>query len=411
MAEKTIELLSPAGDMERLRMSLAYGADAVYLAGPDFGMRSFAGNFTPEELRQAVELCHSRGVAVHVTCNTMPRNDEAARLPEWLEFLQAAGVDAAILADVGVLSLLKKHAPGVKAHISTQASVSNYQAAAAWYELGASRVILARELSLDEIREIRAKAPPALELEAFVHGAMCVSYSGRCLLSNYMTGRDANRGACAQPCRWKYQLVEPSRPDRMLTAEEEENGTYLFNADDLCMIDHLPALSRAGVRSLKIEGRAKAAYYVAVITNAYRSAADGWATAGFSPDYRPEPWISAEVDMVSHRPYGTGFYFGTPCQNTAAGGYIRDYEIAAVAEDWADGLQRFSQRNRFVLGDVCSVLEPGRPPFTLTVREMFGPEGEPITAAPHPTMPVWLPLPRPLVPGSLLRRPVCGSAD
>ena len=272
MAEKTIELLSPAGDMERLRMSLAYGADAVYLAGPDFGMRSFAGNFTPEELRQAVELCHSRGVAVHVTCNTMPRNDEAARLPEWLEFLQAAGVDAAILADVGVLSLLKKHAPGVKAHISTQASVSNYQAAAAWYELGASRVILARELSLDEIREIRAKAPPALELEAFVHGAMCVSYSGRCLLSNYMTGRDANRGACAQPCRYQYALVEEKRPGEYFPIGEDAGGAFILNSRDMCMIDHVPELMDAGLDSLKIEGRAKSAYYAAIVTAAYRHA-------------------------------------------------------------------------------------------------------------------------------------------
>ena len=209
---KQIELLSPAGDMERLKMSLAYGADAVYLAGNDFGMRAFAGNFTEEEMRQAVELCHSKGVSIHVTCNTMPRNDEVARLPLSLEYLQSLGVDAAIVADVGVLSLLKKHAPKVKAHISTQASISNYQAARAWYDLGASRVILARELSLDEIREIRAKAPKELEIEAFVHGAMCVSYSGRCLLSNYMTGRDANRGACAQPYRYKYTLMEEKRP-------------------------------------------------------------------------------------------------------------------------------------------------------------------------------------------------------
>ena len=209
---KQIELLSPAGDMERLKMSLAYGADAVYLAGNDFGMRAFAGNFTPDEMRQAVELCHSKGVSIHVTCNTMPRNDEVARLPQWLEYLQDLGVDAAIVADVGVLSLLKKHAPKVKAHISTQASISNYQAARAWYELGARRVILARELSLDEIREIRAKTPKELELEAFAHGAMCVSYSGLCLLSNYMTGRDSNRGACAQPCRYKYALMEEKRP-------------------------------------------------------------------------------------------------------------------------------------------------------------------------------------------------------
>ena len=307
MAEKTIELLSPAGDMERLRMSLAYGADAVYLAGPDFGMRSFAGNFTPEELRQAVELCHSRGVAVHVTCNTMPRNDEAARLPEWLEFLQAAGVDAAILADVGVLSLLKKHAPGVKAHISTQASVSNYQAAAAWYELGASRVILARELSLDEIREIRAKAPPALELEAFVHGAMCVSYSGRCLLSNYMTGRDANRGACAQPCRYQYALVEEQRPGEYFPIGEDAGGAFILNSRDMCMIDHVPELMDAGLDSLKIEGRAKSAYYAAIVTAAYRHAIDAvQAGEPLAPVWR------AEVDKVSHRPYSTGFYYGEP---------------------------------------------------------------------------------------------------
>ena len=405
------ELLSPAGDWERLEMALAYGADAVYLAGSEFGMRSAAGNFDNEEMEKAVTLAHGLGRRVYVTCNTLPREEELKRLPGFLEALDSFGVDGLIIADLGVMGLAKRYAPHAKLHVSTQLGVINSATASALYDMGADTVVLARETPMEDIRKIRANTPKELRLEAFVHGAMCVSFSGRCLLSNYLTGRDANRGQCVQPCRWKYQLVEPSRPDRMLTAEEEENGTYLFNADDLCMIDHLPALSRAGVRSLKIEGRAKAAYYVAVITNAYRSAADGWATAGFSPDYRPEPWISAEVDMVSHRPYGTGFYFGTPCQNTAAGGYIRDYEIAAVAEDWADGLQRFSQRNRFVLGDVCSVLEPGRPPFTLTVREMFGPEGEPITAAPHPTMPVWLPLPRPLVPGSLLRRPVCGSAD
>ena len=324
MAEKTIELLSPAGDMERLRMSLAYGADAVYLAGPDFGMRSFAGNFTPEELRQAVELCHSRGVAVHVTCNTMPRNDEAARLPEWLEFLQAAGVDAAILADVGVLSLLKKHAPGVKAHISTQASVSNYQAAAAWYELGASRVILARELSLDEIREIRAKAPPALELEAFVHGAMCVSYSGRCLLSNYMTGRDANRGACAQPCRYQYALVEEKRPGEYFPIGEDAGGAFILNSRDMCMIDHVPELMDAGLDSLKIEGRAKSAYYAAIVTAAYRHAIDA-AQAGEPLD----PVWRAEVDKVSHRPYSTGFYYGEPGQHTAHARYLRDGQVVA----------------------------------------------------------------------------------
>ena len=271
---KQIELLSPAGDMERLKMSLAYGADAVYLAGNDFGMRAFAGNFTPDEMRQAVELCHSKGVSIHVTCNTMPRNDEVARLPQWLEYLQDLGVDAAIVADVGVLSLLKKHAPKVKAHISTQASISNYQAARAWYELGARRVILARELSLDEIREIRAKAPKELEIEAFVHGAMCVSYSGRCLLSNYMTGRDANRGAYAQPCRYKYALMEEKRPGEYFPIGEDEGGAYIMNSRDMCMIDHIPELMEAGLNSLKVEGRAKSAYYAAAVTAAYRHAID-----------------------------------------------------------------------------------------------------------------------------------------
>ncbi len=240
MSEKKIELLAPAGDMERLEMAVAYGADAVYLAGTTFGMRSFAGNFTPEELKRAVALCHKKGVRVHVTCNTMPRNDEVARLPEWLTYLDQVGVDAVILADVGVMALAGKYAPHVQRHISTQASIVNYETARAWHDLGADRVILARELSLDEIREIRAKTPPELELEAFAHGAMCVSYSGRCLLSNYMTGRDSNRGACAQPCRYHYALMEEKRPGEYFPVYEDEKGTYIMNSRDMCTIDHLP---------------------------------------------------------------------------------------------------------------------------------------------------------------------------
>ena len=402
MAEKTIELLSPAGDMERLRMSLAYGADAVYLAGPDFGMRSFAGNFTPEELRQAVELCHSRGVAVHVTCNTMPRNDEAARLPEWLEFLQAAGVDAAILADVGVLSLLKKHAPGVKAHISTQASVSNYQAAAAWYELGASRVILARELSLDEIREIRAKAPPALELEAFVHGAMCVSYSGRCLLSNYMTGRDAQRGMCAQPCRYKYALVEEKRPGEYFPVYEENNETFIMNSRDMCMIDHLPDLVEAGLSSLKIEGRAKSAYYAAVVTGAYRHGLDA-ALAGEPLD----PVWRSELDKVSHRPYSTGFYYGQPGQYTGDARYIRDYQVCAVVETCTpDGTAVLSLRNKFSAGMQVELLAPGLDPMAFEAPEMADMDGLPLLEPKKPEMRFRMRLPRAVKPLSILRRQV-----
>ena len=403
MAEH-IELLAPAGDMERLRMSLAYGADAVYLAGTDFGMRSFAGNFTPEELKQAVALCHSRGVAVHVTCNTMPRNGEIARMPEWLSYLQEVGVDAAILADVGVLSLLKKHAPKLKAHISTQASVSNYQAAAAWHELGASRVILARELSLDEIREIRAKTPRELEIEAFVHGAMCVSYSGRCLLSNYMTGRDANRGACAQPCRYQYALVEEKRPGEYFPIGEDEGGAYILNSRDMCMIDHIPELIDAGLDSLKIEGRAKSAYYAAVVTGAYRHAIDA-ALAG-----QPlEPVWRDEVEKVSHRPYSTGFYFGEPGQHTSHSRYVRDWQIMAVVISCApDGTALCELRNKLSAGDELELAGPGLKPVPVTVEGLTDGDGLPIPEARKPQMPFYLKLPVQAPPLSLLRRKAVG---
>ena len=403
MAEH-IELLAPAGDMERLRMSLAYGADAVYLAGTDFGMRSFAGNFTPEELKQAVALCHSRGVAVHVTCNTMPRNGEIARMPEWLSYLQEVGVDAAILADVGVLSLLKKHAPKLKAHISTQASVSNYQAAAAWHELGASRVILARELSLDEIREIRAKTPRELEIEAFVHGAMCVSYSGRCLLSNYMTGRDANRGACAQPCRYQYALVEEKRPGEYFPIGEDAGGAYILNSRDMCMIDHIPELIDAGLDSLKIEGRAKSAYYAAVVTGAYRHAIDA-ALAG-----QPlEPVWRDEVEKVSHRPYSTGFYFGEPGQHTSHSRYVRDWQIMAVVTSCTpDGTALCELRNKLSAGDELELAGPGLKPVPVTVEGLTDGDGLPIPEARKPQMPFYLKLPVQAPPLSLLRRKAVG---
>ena len=403
MAEH-IELLAPAGDMERLRMSLAYGADAVYLAGTDFGMRSFAGNFTPEELKQAVALCHSRGVAVHVTCNTMPRNGEIARMPEWLSYLQELGVDAAILADVGVLSLLKKHAPKLKAHISTQASVSNYQAAAAWHELGASRVILARELSLDEIREIRAKAPRELEIEAFVHGAMCVSYSGRCLLSNYMTGRDANRGACAQPCRYQYALVEEKRPGEYFPIGEDAGGAYILNSRDMCMIDHIPELIDAGLDSLKIEGRAKSAYYAAVVTGAYRHAIDA------ALEGRPlDPVWRDEVEKVSHRPYSTGFYFGEPGQHTSHSRYVRDWQIMAVVTSCTpDGTALCELRNKLSAGDELELAGPGLKPVPVTVEGLTDGDGLPIPEARKPQMPFYLKLPVQAPPLSLLRRKAVG---
>ena len=397
--DKRLELLAPAGDMERLRMALAYGADAVYLAGPDFGMRSFAGNFTPEELRRAVALCHSHGTAVHVTCNTMPRNDEVDRLPEWLTYLQELGVDAAIVADVGVLSLLKRHAPRVKAHISTQASISNYQAARAWYDLGASRVILARELSLEEVAQIRAKAPRELELEGFVHGAMCVSYSGRCLLSNYMTGRDANRGACAQPCRYRYALVEEQRPGEYFPIGEDEGGAYILNSRDMCMIDHIPELLEAGLDSLKIEGRAKSAYYAAVVTGAYRHGVDA-ALAG-----RPlEAVWRDEVEKVSHRPYSTGFWFGQPGQYTADSRYVREWQILAVVESCGpDGTALLSLRNKFSAGDEVEIVGPDTAPVAFAAPEMTDGDGLPLTQPRTPQMRFRMRLPRPVPPLSILR--------
>ncbi len=402
MDKRNIELLAPAGDMERLHMALAYGADAVYLAGTSFGMRSFAGNFTPEELRAAVQLAHAKGVRVHVTCNTMPRNDEVARLPEWLEFLQDAGVDAVIAADVGVLSLAKRHAPKVQVHISTQASIVNYQSATAWHELGASRVILARELSLDEIRQIRAKTPKTLEIEAFVHGAMCVSYSGRCLLSNYMTdaSRDSNRGACAQPCRYQYALMEEKRPGEYFPVFEDQKGTYIMNSRDMCMIDHVKELMDAGLDSLKIEGRAKSAYYAAIVTSAYRHAIDA-AVVGQPLD----PVWRDEVEKVSHRHYSTGFYFGQPGQFYEDARYIRDWQVCAVVEDCTpDGLATLSLRNKFRAGDTLEVIGPDTPAVSFCVPEMTDMEGNPLTEPRKPQMQFRMQLPKPVPPLSLLRR-------
>ena len=400
MSEKKIELLAPAGDMERLEMAVAYGADAVYLAGTTFGMRSFAGNFTPEELKRAVALCHKKGVRVHVTCNTMPRNDEVARLPEWLTYLDQVGVDAVILADVGVMALAGKYAPHVQRHISTQASIVNYETARAWHDLGADRVILARELSLDEIREIRDKTPPELELEAFAHGAMCVSYSGRCLLSNYMTGRDSNRGACAQPCRYQYALMEEKRPGEYFPVYEDEKGTYIMNSRDMCTIDHVAELIDAGLDSLKLEGRAKSAYYAAIVTGAYRHAIDA-ALAGQPLD----PVWRDEVEHISHRHYSTGFYFGQPGQFTEDSRYIRDWQIVAkVRSCTPDGRAVLTLNNKFSVGDQLELVGPGLRPCPVTVKALWDEDGQSLDQVRKPQMVFQLDLPCQAPPLSLLRR-------
>ena len=393
------ELLAPAGDLERLRMAVAYGADAVYLAGTDFGMRAFAGNFDADQLRQAVKLCHARGVKVHVTCNTMPRNDEMDRLPAWLELVDDVGADAVILADLGVFRLAQRYAPHVKRHVSTQAGVTNYAVAAAWHELGAERVILARELSLDEIREIRARTPRTLEIEAFVHGAMCVSYSGRCLLSNYMTGRDASRGACAQPCRYKYALMEEKRPGEYFPISEEAGETFILNSRDMCMIDHIPELMEAGLDSLKIEGRAKSAYYAAVTTAAYRHAIDAAAEG------RPLDAVwRDEVEKVSHRHYSTGFYYGYPGQYTADARYIRDWQVVAVVESCDDtGLATLSLRNKITAGEPLELVGPDVAATAFAAPMMEDLEGQSLEQARTPQMIFRMKLPRAVPPLSLLR--------
>ena len=393
------EVLSPAGDRERLDMALAYGADAVYLAGNAYGMRAFAGNFGREGLKEAVAAAHAKGVRVHVTCNTLARNGEVSRLPEYLEYLDAVGADAVIAAGPDVLDLCRRHAPHVQVHMSTQTGVTNYETARVWHELGASRVILARELSLDEVAELKAKAPKGLEVECFVHGAMCVSWSGRCLLSNYMTGRDASRGACAQPCRYRYALMEEKRPGEYFPVFEENGETFILNSRDMCMLDHIPALIQAGVDSLKIEGRAKSAYYAAMTTAAYRHAVDAAA------ENRPlDPAWRAEVDKVSHRPYSTGFWFGQPGQFTDDPRYVRDWQVLAIVTSCdALGNAVLSLRNKFAAGDEIEIVGPDVPAFALTAPLMRDMDGFELREPRHPQMEFRMKLPRQVPPLSIIR--------
>ena len=401
-----IELLSPAGDMERLEMAVLYGADAVYLAGTSFGMRSFAGNFSPEELPKAVRYAHDHGVKVHVTVNTMPRNGEVDDLPEHLQRLDDAGVDALILADLGVFTMAGRYAPHCARHISTQQSIANYACAQSWFDLGAQRVVLARELSLEEIRTIRQKTSKELEIETFAHGAMCVSYSGRCLLSNYMTGRDSNRGACAQPCRYQYALMEEKRPGEYFPVFEDEQGTYIMNSRDMCMIDHIDDLMDAGVDCIKIEGRAKSAYYAAIVTGAYRHVIDAVAQG------RPvAPVWRDEVEHVSHRIYSTGFYYGEPGQYVHNSRYIRQWQICAVVDGCGeDGMAVCSLRNKFRKGDVLEVVGPDLRPISFTVDEMTDLDGADLDEPRTPQMGFKLRLPVRVPAKSILRRAVDLSA-
>ena len=410
------ELLSPAGNFEKLRAALRFGADAVYLAGKCFGMRSAADNFTDEEIAAAVQYVHQAGKKIYLTVNTMPHGNEYPRLREYLRMVGAMGVDAVIVSDMGVFATVRELLPEMDIHVSTQASIVSPAAARAWAALGATRLVLARELNLTEVRAIREALPDSVELEAFVHGSMCVSYSGRCMLSNEFTGRDANRGGCAQPCRWNYTIVEEKRPDERLPVMENENGTFILSSRDMCALRHVPELIEAGVTSFKIEGRMKSAYYAAVVTNAYRMAIDAYLRdpAGYVFDER----LYCEVESVSHRAYSTGFWFDDPRKNpqlTEDVGYIREKAYFAtvsalgelpeglVAENGNGKLCRLMQRNKVSLSDSAELLTPGRVGIPFQVTELYDETGAPIESAPHPKMEFFCRLPLEAMEGDIIR--------
>ena len=398
---KLPEQLSPAGDLDRVRTALLYGADAVYFAGRIFGMRAKSVSFSDEDLAEAVRLIHSRGKKAYITCNVLPREQELASVPDYFAFLQEVGADALILADLGLLRLAERYAPKCARHVSTQLGVVNSETASFLHDLGADTVVLARECSLEEIRRIRENCPADLRLEAFVHGAMCVSFSGRCLLSNYLTGRDANHGECAQPCRWKYHLVEETRPGRYLEISESD-GTYLLNSEDLCMIEHLAALRDAGIDSFKIEGRMKSAYYTGAITNAYRMALDALGRGEATP-----PGAVRECEAVSHRPYCTGFYFGPPKQYYPDSLYRSTAEIMAVvlACD-GDGNALLRQRNKILAGDRLELLLPGTEGIPFTAEALRDEKGEAIPDTRHADMLFRTTLPACAPPHTIVRRPL-----
>ncbi len=419
---KAPELLSPAGNFEKLKAALLYGADAVYLAGQSFGMRSAADNFSVEELYEAVKYTHERGKRLFLTLNTMPHGDEYEALRAFLNEIRDAGIDAFIVADLGVMETLREIIPNAEIHISTQASIVSPESAMAYVRMGAKRLVLARELTLSEIKAIRLRIPADVELEAFVHGSMCVSYSGRCMLSNMMTERDANRGRCTQPCRWNYIIYEEKRPELPIPIEQTELGTFIMSSKDMCTIEHIPELIEAGIDSFKIEGRMKSAYYTAVVTNAYRMAIDAF--AGDPEGYAYDPRLLRELESVSHREYCTGYYLDKPIENAQLGtqtGYIRDKAYFATATEYALGeaerlaacgielenesgrLYRFIQRNKVKIGDSAEMISPSKFGQPLRVAELYLPNGEALESAPHPSMIFWTRVPFSVCEGDIMR--------
>lgn len=404
---KKPELLAPAGNMEKLKMALLYGADAVYLGGKAFGLRAFGGNFTNDELQEAVDFAHKLGKKIYVTVNIFPHNSDIAKLPAYLTFLNEIKVDAILVADLGVFTLAKEYAPDVELHISTQANNTNWAAVNAWAELGASRVVLAREMSLEEIKEIREKC--SVELEMFVHGAMCISYSGRCLMSNYLTGRDANRGSCAQPCRWNYALVEEKRPGQYFPVLEDERGTYIFNSKDMCLLPYLPDVIVSGVDSLKIEGRMKSVHYAASVVKAYREAIDSYFAAPEQFEVKKE-WVE-ELDKVSHRAYTTGFYYGRPTEKDQIYGtssYTQTSDFVGLVLDYDEktGFATVEQRNNMKVGQEIEIFQPHLAGYRQILQEMYNDEGEAIQVAPHPQQIVKIRMDKPVEPYGILRRDI-----
>lgn len=407
MSRKKPELLAPAGNMEKLKMALRYGADAVYLGGQAFGLRAFGGNFTPEELREAVAFTHAMGKKVYVTVNIFPHNADLKALPDYLRYLAEIQADAILVADLGIFSLARQLVPELPLHVSTQANSTNWAAVNAWQDMGAQRVVLAREMSLAEIREIRRRC--SVELEMFVHGAMCISYSGRCLMSNYFTGRDANRGSCAQACRWRYSLVEETRPGQYFPIEEDERGTYIFNSKDMCLLPHIADVIESGVDSLKIEGRMKSVHYAASVTKAYRLAIDSYVANPEHFQVQPE-WL-AELDKVSHRAYTTGFYYCQPSAEDQIYGnssYMQTSDFIGLVRsyDAVTGWATVEQRNNMKCGQEIEVFQPTGSLYRQTLAEMVDEEGTPISVAPHPQQIVRIRMTQPVEPYSILRRDV-----
>lgn len=401
------ELLAPGGSLEKLKTAIDYGADAVYIGGEAFSLRVAAENFSIDDMKEGLKYAHDRGKKVYLTANIIPHNDDLDEFKNFISEIRPLGFDAVLIADLGLFGLMRELAPEIPIHVSTQANNTNYQSAIMWHKLGATRVVLGREMSFKEISEFRKNIPEDLELEAFIHGAMCISYSGRCLLSNYMTGRDSNAGACAHPCRWNYSIVEEKRPGEYFDVEENERGTFIFNSKDLCTIEHIPELIQSGISSLKIEGRVKTAFYTATVVGAYRREIDRYLND--PENYTFNPAELEELCKVSHRPYTTGFYFGRPgadAQVYDTSSYIRDYELIGIVQSYDEKTKTItvSQRNRFFEGEEIEIMQPMKPFIKTTAKDMHDHKGNKIECAPHAEQIVIMSAPEPIVPGAMIRK-------